>query len=551
MSNIFNGFNIGLRALQTQKKSLDITGHNIANANNEEYSRQRAIHSATKPRSVPGMQSPGGPGQIGTGVEIEKIERIKDVFIDQQIREESQEKGYWDKLQQGLERIEFTFNEPSDSSLKTALNLFWNSLQDLSNRPVDTATRQTVKSRASVLTDSFHTLYDQLMDYKSSLNTDVRSKVDKINSIARRIGDLNNQITSIISSDQAPNDLLDKRDALFNELNQLINVQGRTDQMGGLSIAIGGVRLVSGSDVNELTVETEQRNEFQYEDRVLFANTGEEVNIESGEMKGIIDVRDREIDEYIYRLDNIAAGLAERFNEVHQMGYDLAGSQGNQFFEIADNVLHASASIKLTDEIAAEGGINKIAAGNYSDSPDVATAWNESADSAVNYRIKVTAGDTTDFKYEVFKDNGNTALYSGSVDSGEEIDLSTAEGIKLYLHNTGEANINFAGNEGSGTNGVALARAIKEDAVLEGASITQYYEAVISTIGVNTQRAEQMVNNQDALVNQLENLEESISGVSLDEEMTHLIKYQQAYNAAAKIITKTEEILDNLMAAIR
>jgi len=130
MNNIFSGLHVGLRALETQRKSLDVTGHNIANANNENYNKQRAIHKASYPYTAPGLSNHGGAGQFGTGVEIAEVERVKDQFINSQIFNETQTSGYWEEMQRGLEKVEYILNEPSDSGIDSSINQFWNSLQD-------------------------------------------------------------------------------------------------------------------------------------------------------------------------------------------------------------------------------------------------------------------------------------------------------------------------------------------------------------------------------------------------------------------------------------
>src|SRR6056297_32784 len=129
MNNIFSGLSVGLRALETQRKSLDVTGHNIANANNEKYNKQRAVHKASYPYTAPGLSNNGAAGQMGTGVEIAQIERVKDQFISSQIFKETQTSGYWKEMQRGLEKIEYIFNEPSNSGIDSSINQFWNSLQ--------------------------------------------------------------------------------------------------------------------------------------------------------------------------------------------------------------------------------------------------------------------------------------------------------------------------------------------------------------------------------------------------------------------------------------
>src|SRR6056297_3978446 len=285
---MFDGIHIGLSALQTQKKSIETTGHNIANANNEDYSRQRAIQTAKEPNLLAGSNF-----MQGSGVKVEDIQRIQDQFINQQVREESQESGYWNQIQQGMERIEYIFNEPSDSGLQSAFESFWNSLQDLNSNPNDTATRAAVKNQGMVLAKSFRNINEQMIDYKRALNNDVEKTVSEINSITDRISRYNKQITTALASNNTPNDLLDKREALYNELNELISVKGSVDKVGNLNITVDGKKLVSKFDTNELKISANGT----YEDNIAIDINGTEIGVEpdSGEIKGIMDVRDNEI----------------------------------------------------------------------------------------------------------------------------------------------------------------------------------------------------------------------------------------------------------------
>ncbi|HLV09425.1 MAG TPA: flagellar hook-associated protein FlgK [Halanaerobiales bacterium] len=544
MVNYFNGINLGYKALTAQKTSLDVIGHNISNANTEGYSRQRAVHNASNPYPIPGLNTPAGPGQMGTGVEIEKIERIKSEFIEQQIRGESQKQGFWNKLSEGLRRIETILNEPSETSLNNALESFWESLQDLGNNPEDVAIRETVKESAITLTDTFFTLYKQLDDYQSSLNRDVSATVDKVNSLSSRIADLNRQIVSIRGSGMEPNDLLDKRDLLFGELSQLVDVQGKVDSRGNLNVSVGGMVLVAGTDVFELAVEPSEVPK-EYKDTVVFARTGEEVLIQGGELAGIIETRDEAINHYKARLNKLSAGLAEGFNEFHREGYDLNGDPGEDFFIIDENYDNQAQGLRVSEEIRTNP--DKIAAGNYSDNPTVVMAENVSALVDDYYTISVSVGTgTEDFDYTVSDIDGNL-ITSGSANALEEVDLTSAIGINIYLRSTGEANISFLGNPGSGDNATFLADFLKNGEAINGISVTSYFEATVSNIGVEGQRAEHMTDNQRVVLEQLENQREAYSGVSLDEEMANMIKFHQAYNAAARIITTTDTLLDTLI----
>jgi len=167
------------------------------------------------------------------------------------------------------------------------------------------------------------------------------------------------------------------------------------------------------------------------------------------------------------------------------------------------------------------------------------------------YTVTVNRGlGVKDFDY-VVRDVGGAIIASGSANRMEEVDLTASEGIKLYFQSVGEANISLLGNEGSGVNAIALADALKNDKVIDGSSVTDYYEATISVIGVDGQRANKMVYNQEVLLDQLKNQRASFSGVSLDEEMANMIKFQQAYNAAAKIVSATDKLLETLIGIIK
>lgn len=551
---MFDGIHTGLSALQTQKKSIETTGHNIANANNEDYSRQRVIQTAKEPNTLPGSNF-----MQGTGVKVADIRRIQDQFINQQVREESQESGYWEQIQSGMERIEYILNEPSDSGLQSAFDKFWNSLQDLNTHPNDTATRAAVKNQGMVLTKAFRNINEQMMDYKRSLNSDLEKKVSEVNSIADRISRYNKQITTALASNNTPNDLLDKREALFNELNELATVKGKTDKVGNLNITIDGKKLVSKFDTNKL--ETDQKG--TYEDKVVLDINGNKVNVrpETGGIRGIMDVRDQEIPNYLDTLDDIAKNFAEKFNGKHSNGFDLKGNTGNKFFELNSSYSRASRAIQVHSSIKADGGINKIAAGNYSETPDVASVEitdSNDIDKSQYYKVEVSkSGDQYD--YELFEKDAGDLTFSSLVKTGS-LDIETAvenpvdvssHGFEFTVKGTGETVINFNENQGNGNNAASLAKTINQDKVLNGATVTDNYKALISTVGVNAQRADQMKASQGDLVEQLENIKKSVSGVSLDEEMANMIKYQQAYNAAAKLITKNDEMLDSLMAMIR
>ncbi len=599
MTNQFTVLNTALRSLQSHQRALDVTGHNIANAETEGYSRQRAEMTTTRPYTRTARNMPTDAGQIGTGVEVESINRLRDEFIDGQIRSQNQSSGRWNKIAEGLERIEYIFNEPSDSNLDQALTDFRDSLQELSNNPENSAVREEVRQRGQTLSDTFNDLHRRLRDYQESLNDDVGATVDEINSIFERIADLNREIVHAEASGQDANDHRDSRDLLLDELNELVDVSAREDDRGNLNISLDGTSVVSGTSFNELeTVENGDR-----QDEVHFAHIDREANVRGGELRGIMDVRDDELeDNYIEDLNQMAETLANEFNAVHRTGFDGNQERAGDFFDIDTGPDDEAQALNLAGDIRESS--ENIAAGNYSDNPSVARlnpGWldedglDDIEDEDYYYRLDVSQfseeerveftfeelyfGDTRhEFEVELEYDEDNE-IYEATIydEEGNELadgitiedlqDVSTEnlfdpeqfdeidedEGLindfRFGLHSRGEANISFDPSAGSGSNAGLLANIIDEEGFedLDGSSVKDYFEGVISSLGVDGQRANRMVENNELMSEQLENQRQSISGVSLDEEMANMVKYQQGYAAAANVITTAQQNMDTLM----
>ena len=561
MNNIFSGLNVGLRALETQRKSLDVTGHNIANANNEDYNKQRAVHKASYPYTAPGLSNHGGAGQFGTGVEIEQVQRVKDQFINSQMFNETQTSEYWDEMTRGMEKIEHILNEPSDSGIDTAINEFWNSLQDLSNDPNDTAARNMVRENARSMIDTFQSVDNQLLDYKESINNNLSNAKDNINNITRKIADLNKQIVSVKGSKQNPNDLMDQRDALFKELNGKINVQSQKDSQGNLIVSTEGMQLVNGSDAYELDIK--EGNPGEFNNSLVHSKTGTEIKPSNGQVAAWMETRDQKLDFYRGKLDTLAANMVNEFNTRHKKGYDANGDQGGNFFtkipeDPDDREQSAVKLMSLSNDIDKESGLDKIAAGNYSGDPSTVEIDKTDNTATGDYTVDVVEnGDQ--FEVSISELNSDVVLDSKSINQGEslsfdvtteEFDNSGDEDFDLTPKESGTVNIGLENNSGSGDNANFLAEVFDDSEVMDGTSVQGFFRNIVSTAGAETQRANEMSNNQDQVLKQLNSLDRSMSGVSLDEEMANLIKYQQSYNAAAKYISKTDELLQTLMTIV-
>jgi flagellar hook-associated protein 1 FlgK len=473
MGSTFGGIELGKRALQVQKKSLDVTGHNISNANTEGYSRQEVIQSTTRPHTI---YHGTGAGQVGTGVKIDQIRRIRNNFVDSQIREETSALGKWEMKRDALEEIELVFNEPSDNSLRNTLDEFWGSLQELNNNPESQAVRATVRQRALSVTDTFNHIDNQLRDYRLSLNDRIKTKADDINSYAQQIADLNKQIARVESMNQEPNDLRDKRDLLIDKLSKITTVQTSEVDNGTIAVSIEGQSLVWHDKANALKVEEDTENSNLAV--VKWSNNDSSAEFGDGEIKGLLESRDQEIPKYIDQLDNMVKTLVQKFNETHKQGYGLDTSTDVNFF---DPTKTTAQLMDLAEPI--KNDLNKIAA----------------------------ASDTDDVNGDGIND------YAG--DGSNALNLASLGDEKIFNMGT--------------------------------ATIGSYYSSNIAKLGVDSQRAQRMVSNQEVLTQQLNKQKDSISGVSLDEEMSKMIKYQHSYTAAAKFVSTMDEILGVLVNGLK
>src|SRR5690554_1650417 len=285
MRTTFSGLSIALRALQTQQISLDITGHNVANVNNPNYSRQTALHSATNPYPTPMMGYTPSSGQLGTGVQISQINRMRDSFVDLRLRQQLHSKNYWATMEEGLKQVELFFNEPTENGIHYALDQFYDSLQDLSREPDVSAVREVVVQRAEVLVESITGTRSQLQRLRENINGDIPIKVSEVNSLATRIADLNVQIGKISATGSLPNDLLDQRDALLEELSHLVDIEVVQDHSHMVGVTIGGASLVHRGTSYSLMTGYEADVEGNYtKNQILWAATGSKVEIRSGQV---------------------------------------------------------------------------------------------------------------------------------------------------------------------------------------------------------------------------------------------------------------------------
>lgn len=356
MISTFLGIETALRALMAQRKAMETAGHNIANANTPGFSRQKVeLASSRDPYTVPSLCRPELPGQLGTGVDIVGIERVRDQFLDLQVRNNSSKLGYWEVRRDSLQKVEVIFNEPGDNGLDSVMTAFWNAWQELSKNPESLAVRSEVRQRGITLAETVNHLYSQLQQLQEDLNYNVEVMVEEVNTIAQQLADLNQQIIHSVAVGDNPNDLRDRRDLLLDKLAKIVDITVTEQTDGTVDVAVGGRYLVQGATVDSFQAVPDPLNNNFY--AIEWASDGTPVAFTSGTLAGAIWARDSGVADVLSQIDELAATLISQVNSVHQSGYGLDGSTGNDFFAGTGAADIGVSAIVLTD-------LNAIAAAN-------------------------------------------------------------------------------------------------------------------------------------------------------------------------------------------
>jgi flagellar hook-associated protein 1 FlgK len=249
MGSTFHGLELGKRGLMVGQASIATTGHNIANANTKGYSRQQ-VNTTTSPSLDVWTSGAVNPGQLGTGVSIESITRVRDRFLDKQYRDQSAISGEWSVKQQTLDRLETAINEPSETGLRFSMDQLSGAWQDLANDPDSLSAQAVLKERADAFVETAQSMDRSMTNVKDDLNQQLTATMEEANGYLKQIAELN---TSIQRNGSQSNDLLDKRDVLVEKLSALVPIKVNAQTNGVYNITLrDGTSLVDGSNVSNI-----------------------------------------------------------------------------------------------------------------------------------------------------------------------------------------------------------------------------------------------------------------------------------------------------------
>lgn len=460
MTSAFFGLNTGLRALVASQVALETAAHNSANAATEGFSRQRVSLVAGDPFSYPTMNRTGQPGQIGSGVNVSLIGRVRDAFVDLQLRQESSRSAAWTWRNEQLDRLQDVFPEPGSSGLGGSLTKFWNAWQDAAADPSSSAARNAVLQQSAALATDLNSASRQVNSLITAQTEAVTQGINEINTLAIQIATLNGDIRKVAVTGDQPNDLMDQRDLLFDRLAELVPATLETQRDGTVKVLIGGTDLVNGDTTREVLAVNGGNGP------VPSWGTGRPLALGEAKLGQLVTLRGTDLPGYLAKLDTLASGVAAAVNAIHQSGVDQDGNPGLAVFTSSDGGAITAATIQVNAAIT--GNARRVV---------TAAAVNQPGDGTMAGRIA---------------------------------DLQTSS-------------------------------------VVSGQQPGDFYASIVGEVGADAAHASTMQGNQALIVEHLKTRRESISGVSLDEEATDMVRFQHQYQAAARVITIMDQNLDTII----
>ncbi len=330
MGSTFSGIELGKRSIMAHTDAISTAGHNISNANTEGYSRQRVQLKEFDPLYRPDLERPERAGMIGQGIDVQSITRIRDEMLDQRITAQQNQESYWDTRSKYYTMIEQIYNEPDEVSVRSNMDKFWESWQELSINPESQAARQAVVTRGESLSDSIKSKWENLMGVGSLINSDIDSTVKQINSYANQIAAVNSEIVRSRGVGDNPNDLLDRRDLLVDKLSKLANITTDRRDPDEFMVHIDGKVLVQGGVARNFDlVSLTDNNGYE---KLVWADTREDASVSGGTLGALIELRDMDVRNEIQSLNTMTMNFSDLVNDVHRNAYGANNVTGLDFF---------------------------------------------------------------------------------------------------------------------------------------------------------------------------------------------------------------------------
>ena len=619
MGSTFSGIELGKRSIMAQTDAITTAGHNISNANTEGYSRQRVQIKEFDPLYRPDMTRAERPGQIGQGVDVQSITRVRDELLDKRIVAQANQETYWETRSDYYTMLEQIYNEPDDISVRYNMDKFWESWQELSVNPESQAARQAVVTRGQTLTESINQRWESLKGVSDLVDGDIEATVAQVNDLARQIAALNAAIVESKGVGDSPNDLLDRRDLLVDKLAKLVNVTVDHRDPDEFEVHVDGLVLVQGGISREIGFQL--RDDDSGYNKLIWKDTGKDAIFTGGKLGALVELRDVDIRNEIQQLNTMTMNFADLVNDIHCNAVGANKVTGLDFFvqtpfveningnfdRNGDGELDTSYVFRFTgtnelnkeQQVGIEGVMTLASTDGtvqipYYHTDTVETVINRINDSNSEVKayldrnnhlvLKATTSvdsQNPDFVIRHVEDSGYfLANYSGvlagtgaagaydfaQADAVNALAAGSQFGVSPYYNPSAYIAVNDAikndvqsvaagylspsGDVFAGDGRAALEiAAIRNTSVMVGSMRTfdDFFADSVTNVGLKGEQAETNHLSQAAIMDDLRNMRESISGVNIDEELAEIMKFQHGYNAAAKFITVWDSLIDTII----
>jgi flagellar hook-associated protein 1 FlgK len=531
---------IGQSALTAAQIGISVTGHNIANASTPGYSRQEVVQRAAEAQDF-------GFGYLGQGAEVSQIKRAYNDIIAQQMNRAQNVSSSSSAYSSQITQIDNMLAD-STAGLAPSLQNFFAGIQNLASNPGDPATRQAVLSSGQTITNRFQSIDARIDELRKGVNTQLQSDTKTVTSYASEIAKLNDVISKAIGSNKndTPNDVMDKRDNLIAEMNKYIKTDVIQQDDGSYNVFIGnGVPLVVGNKSYALTTVSSSTDPTQL-DVAYVTNVVKPLaasSLTGGSIGGLTQFRSETLDSVQNQLGQIATVFAQTFNDQHKLGFDANGTAGGNFFNVPTPIVYGdtanSASATLTTTISSVSALT---------SSDYRVAFD-----GTNYNItKVSDGTIRTFNSLPQTLDGLT-FSGGSMTAGDSFLVEPvrngAQNISMAITDIRKiAASDATGGVGNNRNALLLAGLQSQNTLNN--STTNYegaFAQLVSQVGIKTNEVKINADADTSILAQTTAAQQSESGVNLDEEATNLLRYQQAYQAAGKVMQIASTLFDLLL----
>ncbi len=567
---------IGQSAITSYQSALSVVGNNIANAANSDYTRQRAVLQPVIGSPLPGGIQPGG------GVALTSLERIINEALEGRLRlalgdEESA------RIQSNtLTQIETGFNELTENDLSTMMSRLFNSFQDVQNNPTDVGLRSVAIGNAAALADALRIRHQGLNGLADELNMQIVASVQQADELAQQIADLNIQVVEAEAGGQIAGALRDARDALLRELGEIVEITVRTQDSGTVSVFVGNETLVQFGNSRGLTTQTVVDGDLVREE-VHFGDNSGQAEIRGGLLEGLITARDTHVTGAADVINRLAVGLISALNEIHTNGQGLDG-----FGSVSGTYAVTDPTLALNDSAAGLTFVPQT--GSF-----FVSVTETAGGQTVSYRIDVDLdgqnGDDTTLNSLATQIDGTVANLTAAVGVDGKLTLTADAGFEITFGHDGAAsrddtsnvlaalgiNTLFQGVDasdiavndvvaarpellaasavniaGDGANMGFLADAGNNNvAELNNATVFNFYNQTLGEMGVQTASAAARLDAAAATSEALQQQRASISGVNLDEEAVDLLRYQRAFQGAARFTSIIDRLIAELLSIAR